>query len=81
MPRSIISFGFEGSFIINGFEAGIAFKELSKTASYIKTLFLTGTKVEAETEAKAEAGTRGTEIKAGVTLAIKPLELLKLSGL
>jgi hypothetical protein len=47
----MISFGFEGSFIINGFKARTAFRGLSETAGRIETFFLAGTK------AKAEAGT------------------------
>jgi hypothetical protein len=62
----MISFGFEGSFAVNGFEAGAVFRGLSKTGR-IETFFLAGT------DAKAGAGTQGTETEAeaetGVALA------------
>jgi hypothetical protein len=79
MPRSIISFGFKGSFIVSfardgfekGFIEGAAFKGLTKITGCIETFFLIGTEVGAKAE--VEAGIRGieTEAEAGVALAME----------
>ena len=73
----MISFGFEGSFVVSfardgfekGFVGGAAFRGLTEITSRIETFFLVGT--EAGAEAEAEAGTRGTETEAGVTEAVE----------
>jgi hypothetical protein len=82
MPRSIISFGFKDSSIVNGFKTGTAFRGLSKTG-HIETFFLAETKAGAETETEAGItlametfGTTGTigvkaRTETGVTLAIE----------
>ena len=63
----MISFGFEdfcaGDGFAKGFKEGTAFRGLSKTGC-IETFFLAGT------EAKAGAGTRGTETEAGTGVAL-----------
>jgi hypothetical protein len=69
----MIFFGFKGSFIVNGFEAGIAFRGLSKT-NYIETFFLAGTEV------KAGVGTRGTETEAGVIEAMEIAGTIGIAG-
>jgi hypothetical protein len=62
----MISFGFEDSF--DSFGGGTAFRGLSDTIGRIETFLLAGT--EARAEAKAGAGTRGTETEAVVALAV-----------
>jgi hypothetical protein len=62
----MISFGFEDGFADSfdeGLGAGTAFRGLSETGR-IETFFLAGT------EAKAGAGTRGTETEAGTGVAL-----------
>jgi hypothetical protein len=69
----MISFGFEDGFVDDSFKddfkgfGGTAFRGLTDIIGRIETFFLAGTKAGAE--AKAEAGTRGTETEAGVILA------------
>jgi hypothetical protein len=75
----MISFGFEGSFVVSfatdgfekGFVGGAAFRGLTEITGRMETFFLVGT--EAGAEAEAEAGTRGTETEAeaGVALAVE----------
>jgi hypothetical protein len=75
----MISFGFEGSFIVSfardgfekGFVGGAAFRGLTEITGCMETFFLVGT--EAGVEAEVEAGTRGTETEAeaGVALAVE----------
>jgi hypothetical protein len=73
MPRSIISFGFKDSSIVNGFKTGTAFRGLSKTGH------IAGAETETEagiTLAMETFGTTGTigvkaRTETGVTLAIE----------
>jgi hypothetical protein len=67
----MISFGFEGSFVVNGFEVGAVFRGLSKTGR-IETFFLAGT------ETKAGAG---TEAEAGVALAVEIAGIVRTVGM
>jgi hypothetical protein len=82
----MISFGFEDSFIDSfdkGFKAGTAVRGLSKTGC-METFLLAKTEAGAGKEAKAEAGTRGTETEAeadtGVALAMETFRTIGVVG-
>jgi hypothetical protein len=78
MPRSIISFSFKGSFVVNGFEAGTAFRGLTNITGCIETFLLAET--EAGAEVKAGAGTRGIEIEAVVALTMETFRTIGIVG-
>jgi hypothetical protein len=66
----MISFGFEGSFAVNGFEAGTAFRGLTDITGRMETFLL------AETEAGAFQGFRGRPLTL-VGGAVVVLEILE----
>jgi hypothetical protein len=72
----MISFGFEDSFDGLG---GAAFRGLTEITGRMETFLLAET--EAGAEAKAGAGTRGTETEAAVALAIETFGIVGIVGI
>jgi hypothetical protein len=83
----MISFGFEGSFVVSfardgfekGFVGGVAFRGLTEITGCMETFFLVGT--EAGVEAEVEVGTRGTEAEVGVVLAVETFGTVGVVGI